>query len=207
MQEIIKQLVLSLFSNPTLATIFISMFPVIEIKGAIPFGQNTQIWGVDALSPIASLLCALLGGLIVSTLLLTLLKLTFRLLNFKQKYKSVVDKIKATFSSKIKKIEKENRFKTYLYLFLFVAIPLPLTGTWTAALAAAILNLDFFKSLLVINLGNVVAGIIIYLISTLSPSLSIYIFYFFAACLILTVVFYSIKIIITNLKENKKAWL
>ena len=46
MSDIIQKLVLSIFGeNPILATIFISMIPVIELRGAIPFGSSKEIWG------------------------------------------------------------------------------------------------------------------------------------------------------------------
>lgn len=205
MQEIIKNLVVNLFSNPVVATIFISMFPVIEVKGAIPFGQSSQFWGVNALSPLQSLLCALLGCLIISTILLALSKLFLKLLSLNEKYNNFTQKIKTSFKNKIKQVEKENKLKTYIYLFIFVAIPLPLTGIWSGCLIAALLNLDYFKSLICVNLGNVVAGFIIYLISYISQDIAIYIFYFFAICLVLTAVYYITKIIITNIRANKKA--
>ena len=45
-------------------------------------------------------------------------------------------------------------------LLLFVGIPLPGTGAWTGTLAAAMLDMDFKKSVLAVMGGVVLAGII-----------------------------------------------
>ena len=203
MQELIKSFAINLFSNPTIATIFVSMFPVIEVKGAIPFGQSTQIWGTNALSHTWSFICAILGGLITSSILLAVLKVIFYFLNKNDRYKHLTEKIKGKLKNKVKKVESTSKLKTYFCLFAFVAIPLPLTGIWSGTLIAALLNLDYLKSLIILNLGNLVAGLIISLLSFISKDIAIYIFYFFALFLILTIVYYVAKIVITNLKARQ----
>ena len=80
-------------------------------------------------------------------------------------------------NAKLKKIEawalkkaekKEGKIKKYEYLglFLFVAIPLPGTGVWMGSLIASILGLNKKRSLLMITVGNVIAGVIIYTFSS-----------------------------------------
>lgn len=59
-----------------------------------------------------------------------------------------------------KRIERSK----YIALFAFTAIPLPLTGSYTASAVAAIMHLDFKKSLFWICLGNVVSATIIALV-------------------------------------------
>ena len=46
-------------------------------------------------------------------------------------------------------------------LMLFVAIPLPVTGAWTGSLAAYLFGLQFWKSILFIFLGVIIAGIVV----------------------------------------------
>ncbi len=58
------------------------------------------------------------------------------------------------------KLKNTTGDKLYLALFLFVGIPVPGTGAWTGTLAASILDLDFKKSVIVIVLGVITAGII-----------------------------------------------
>ena len=48
----------------------------------------------------------------------------------------------------------------YVALMLFVGIPLPGTGAWSGTLAAALLDMDFRKSVLFVMLGVLLAGVI-----------------------------------------------
>ena len=48
----------------------------------------------------------------------------------------------------------------YWALLLFVGIPLPGTGAWTGTLAASFLNMDFKKSVLAVMGGIILAGLI-----------------------------------------------
>ena len=51
--------------------------------------------------------------------------------------------------------------KMGLGLLIFVAIPLPGTGAWTGSLAASVLRLPFWPSLLSIAGGVIIAGILV----------------------------------------------
>ena len=57
-------------------------------------------------------------------------------------------------------------------LLLFVAIPLPGTGGWTGSLFAALLGLDKKKSIPIIMLGVLIAGIIMTIFTYLVPGLA-----------------------------------
>lgn len=46
-------------------------------------------------------------------------------------------------------------------LVVFVGIPLPMTGAWTGAVAAFLFNLDKKKSIFLILLGVILAGLIV----------------------------------------------
>jgi len=52
-------------------------------------------------------------------------------------------------------------------LIILVAIPLPLTGAWTGSLAAFLFDIPFKKSLWLILLGVIIAGIIVTALSLL----------------------------------------
>ena len=67
-----------------------------------------------------------------------------------------------------RKVEKhKGKIEKYSYwgVVLFVAIPIPGTGAWTGSLIAAVLKLDFKKSLLAATLGVLLAGAIMTVIS------------------------------------------
>jgi uncharacterized membrane protein len=48
-----------------------------------------------------------------------------------------------------------------LALVIFVAIPLPMTGAWTGAVAAFLFGIDKKKSLFLVTLGAMMAGVIV----------------------------------------------
>jgi membrane protein insertase Oxa1/YidC/SpoIIIJ len=54
-----------------------------------------------------------------------------------------------------------------LGLVIFVAIPLPVTGAWTGSLAAHLLGLNFWKSIIFIFFGVLIAGIVVTTLSLL----------------------------------------
>ena len=59
----------------------------------------------------------------------------------------------------------------YLGLLLFVALPLPFTGAWTGSLIAYLFDLDFYKSLLTIFIGVIIAASIMTLLTLTGQSL------------------------------------
>lgn len=65
-----------------------------------------------------------------------------------------------------KKLQEKAGRGLFLALLLFVGIPLPGTGAWTGTLAASILDMDFKKSVLAVMLGVILAGVIMGLVST-----------------------------------------
>ncbi len=54
-----------------------------------------------------------------------------------------------------------------LGLTLFVAIPLPVTGGWTGAMAAFLMGIPFWKSMLYILMGVMIAGVIMTILALL----------------------------------------
>ena len=63
MSEILGLVLSVIFGeNSSLATFIISMFPLIELKGAIPIGCSRDIWGSFALSSERSFMTSLLGS-------------------------------------------------------------------------------------------------------------------------------------------------
>ena len=56
--------------------------------------------------------------------------------------------------------EKAGKTGMFIALMLFVGIPVPGTGAWTGTLAASFLDIGFKKSVLAVLLGVLIAGII-----------------------------------------------
>ena len=132
----------------------ISMLPLIEIRGAIPYAV---IWGLPLLP---SIIVAVIGNM---------LPVPFIFLFARKVLEWGKDKkvIGGFFTWCLQKGEKGGRKLEekagkglYWALFLFVGIPVPGTGAWTGMLAASILNMDFKKSTMAALGGVLLAGAI-----------------------------------------------
>lgn len=147
-----------------IAIFFISMVPLIEIRGAIPYAVGFIKSGVD-LNPIICCVLAIVGNMVPVPFIFFFAR---KLLEWGAD-KPVIGGIFKFFLEKghrggRKLQEKAGKGLPYA-LFLFVGIPLPGTGAWTGTLAASILDMDFKSSVKAVICGVVLAGIITGLIS------------------------------------------
>lgn len=154
MQSLINFIRLT-FSNE-IALLIISMLPLVELKGSIPIGLAMGF------KPINAYLYSIIGSSIPAIFIILWIMPIFSYMKKKNKLKKIV----VCAEKKAKKKEEKIKKYEYLGLFLFVAIPLPGTGVWMRSLIASILGLNKKKSLLIVCLGNVIAGIIIYIFSS-----------------------------------------
>ena len=135
-----------------LTTLFMAMVPVIELRGAIPYGV------VAGLSVSHALMVSIIGNLIPVPFLIIFTKKVFEWLRTKSEgLNNFVCKMEAKAESKRESVEKYEFFG----LMILVAIPLPGTGAWTGCLVAAMMELPFRKAFPAIALGVVVAGLIV----------------------------------------------
>lgn len=137
-----------------LIVFFISMVPLLELRGAIPYAI-----GFD-LPLVQSYLIAIIGNMLPVPFIYFFAR---KVLDW-GKDKPVIG---GFFSWCIEKGEKGGRRLQekagrglFIALFLFVGIPLPGTGAWTGTLAASILDMDFKSSVLAAMGGVILAGII-----------------------------------------------
>ena len=200
-----------LVGNDIWATIIMSFFPLIELKGAIVFARAAGLGGF------LSFLLSYVGSTLVFFPIYFLLRPVLSLLK-KIKFVSVIaGKIEGYFADKAKEtLEKQNEknaqnkkgenFLKIVGVFLFVAIPLPMTGVWTGTAIAVFLNLKFKDSILPVTIGNLVAGAIISLLAELCLKLwnivvLDYVLYGLFALALLLLVLFIIKV---SLKKSKK---
>lgn len=194
MAESLGQFLLGIFGgNKILATLFVSMFPLIELKGAIPIGMGLfgmNLWETAGI--------AYLGSTLVSVAEFFILIPIFNLLKKIGFIKRLIEKIEQVFKDKAEEIakkadgsaEKEARKIMMLSLFVFVAVPFPVTGVWTGTAIAVFLGLKFRESVLPIAGGNLIAGILITLLTMAFGSYVDYIIYaLFAIAIVMLVVF------------------
>ena len=142
-----------------LIVFLISMVPLIELRGAIPYAIGYISAGYD-LNLALCYLIAIVGNMIPVPIIYLFAR---KVLEW-GKDKKVIGKFFTFCLEKGEKGGQKLQAKAgrglYWALFLFVGIPLPGTGAWTGTLAASILDMDFKKSVLAVIGGVILAGII-----------------------------------------------
>ncbi|MBQ1505287.1 MAG: small multi-drug export protein [Erysipelotrichales bacterium] len=144
---------------------FISMVPLIELRGAIPVSQYL------GMPVIPSYIVCILGNMVPVPFIFLFAR---KVLEW-GKDKKYIGKIFTFFLEKGKKAGDKLTAKAgkglFLALLLFVGIPIPGTGAWTGTLGASILDMDFKSATLAVMLGVLLAGIIMMVASYLGFSL------------------------------------
>lgn len=155
-------------SNPIiqyLIIFFVSMIPLIELRGAIPFAVGFIQKGSE-ISLVLSYIIAITGNMLPVPIIFFFAR---KVLVWGSD-KPVIGGIFTFFLKKGErggqKLQEKAGRGLYWALFLFVGIPLPGTGAWTGTLAASILDMDFKKSVVSVMGGVVLAGIIMGILSS-----------------------------------------
>jgi small multidrug export protein family protein len=143
-------------------TFLISMIPLVELRGAVPYAISSGI----------PLWQALLIGVVGNMLPVPIIFFFARHILEWGKDKPVIGNFFTWCLNKGhrggQKLEEAAGDKGIFWaLLLFVGIPLPGTGAWTGTLAASILDWDFKRSVLAVMLGVVLAGLIMGFLSLL----------------------------------------
>lgn len=145
--------------KPYWLTFWLSMLPITELRGSIPWALS-----VFQTAPLMTFIVAVLGNIIPAIILLWGLQYVDK---FFVKSNNIVSKAYAWVITRTRrKTQKKILQYGYLALLLFVAVPLPGTGAWTGSIAAWLFGLPKKPSLLIICLGVIMAGIVVTLITT-----------------------------------------
>ena len=137
-------------------TVLVSMLPVVELRGGIPFGvaAGLPVW--------AAFIAAVLGNLIPVPFIIVYIRRIFQWMRKKMpRLNSLVDALERKAHLKGQKVTKYK----YLGLIVLVAIPLPGTGAWTGSLAAAFLDMPLRRAIPSIIAGVLIAGLLIGLLA------------------------------------------
>ncbi|MGN1227573.1 MAG: COG2426 family protein [Christensenellales bacterium] len=190
--------------NNFLATIFASMLPVIEARGAVPFALSNDLW-TTPLGPFLTFLACIFGS---SIMVIILLAITYPLCNALKKIKfvkSFIDKL----NTKVQKIKEKNsvdtksEFKKYLFLLFFTALPIPLTGYYTASLIASFCNFNKYKSFTAITCGNLICISFMLIVSLIAKEYVTLLFYFFLIAFIIVIAYFIFDTILQKRKTKK----
>ena len=147
-----------------LIVFFVSMVPLIELRGAIPYAIGFIENGYN-LNLALCYVIAIVGNMIPVPIIFFFAR---KVLEWGAD-KPVIGKLFTFFLEKGhkggQKLQEKAGRGLFWALFLFVGIPLPGTGAWTGTLAASILDMDFKESVIAVLLGVILAGIIMGLVS------------------------------------------
>ncbi len=130
------------------ATMGVAMVPVLELRGAIPFGVAL------GLSPGLAYLMAVIGNLIPVPFVMLLIRSGLRWLRRWDRWDELVVKLETRAEDKGELVRKYS----LVGLILLVAVPLPGTGAWTGALVATLLDIRMQVALPCILVGVLIAG-------------------------------------------------
>lgn len=139
-----------------LCVLGIAALPVLELRGAIPYGvaNGLPYFGVLAVSVI--------GNMLPVPFIILFVRKIFDWMKKKSKFLAgIAGKLEKRAENKMDVIEKYEM----LGLFILVAIPLPGTGAWTGSLISALLGLRLKNAFPMILLGVLTAGVIMMIIS------------------------------------------
>ena len=126
----------------------ISMVPVIELRGGLPYAI------LSGINPFVAVPLCIAANLLPIPFILWFITPIFNWLKKTKLFRPLVEKLEKRAIAKSDKIEKG-----YFWgLMLFVGIPLPGTGAWTGALIAAMLDIPKKKSVPAIALGVCLAA-------------------------------------------------
>ena len=142
-----------------LVVFFVSMVPLIELRGAIPFSQ------IRHLPIIQSYIIAIIGNMLPVPIIYLFARKVLEWGADKPLIGGFFSWCLEKGEKGGKKLQQKAGRGLFLALLLFVGIPLPGTGAWTGTLAASILDMDFKSTVVAVMLGVLLAGVIMMVLS------------------------------------------
>ena len=137
-------------------TFLVAMVPVIELRGAIPFGvaRGVGLW--------YAIIASILGNLLPAPFIILFIRKIFAWMRTRlPKLNGLVSRLEERARGKMDKIQHY----AFWGLVLLVAIPLPGTGAWTGSLVAAMMDMRLKKALPAICLGVFIAAVVVSVIT------------------------------------------
>ena len=141
-------------------TFLISLLPVVELRGGIPYGIS------QGLDPWLAFAASALGNMLPVPFLLLFVR---KILHWMKRYPRL-GRLAVSLERRADRKSSRVRKSELVGLCILVAIPLPGTGAWTGTLAASLLDMDFKESVLACMGGVLLAGCIMGVLSTLGIS-------------------------------------
>ena len=137
--------------HPLVRVAIVSALPVFEVRGGIPMGIYWEVPLVELL-PVA----IVANVLIVVPLLLWFNPAADWLIK-RGILTGLLRRLIARARSKKPMVDKHGVWA----VTLFVAIPLPVTGAWTGAMVASVFHMNFWRALMCMFLGVIIASAVV----------------------------------------------
>ncbi len=204
--DIILAFLEKVFFFPEIVVLLIAILPIVEARLAIPIAleYGFSYFKAWSLSFIGSSLFAPILLLFLIPFIKWLAKTKF----FKKVGSALYDKFAQKAEGVIKEENDDKKkmsadTKKFIGVLLFVAIPLPLTGVWTGCAVASILGLKYWKSLVAVISGNLIASGIITLLCLFFEPYIDYIITALGIIAIVVVILLIVKIILHKPKTSE----
>ena len=140
--------------NKLLFTAFLTLIPIAELRGGLPFALASGMHPLLAYAYCVAL--NILATPIVFIFLQTLHKILIKCKFYAKIFEKLIERARIKVKAQVDKYG-------YVGLAIFVGIPLPFTGAYTGALGAWVLGMDKKKSFIAISAGVCAAGILVYI--------------------------------------------
>lgn len=140
----------------SIVTLLISMVPVIELRGGIPYGI------AQGLSPWLAFTMSVLGNMLPVPFILLFIR---KILHWMKRYPRL-GKLAVKLEARAQRKSGRVRNSELVGLCILVAIPLPGTGAWTGALVAALMEMRLKRAIPTIFVGVLIAGLLVTLALT-----------------------------------------
>ncbi|CEP97202.1 MAG: COG2426 family protein [Paraclostridium sordellii] len=170
---------------------FLSMVPVIELRGAIPLGTAMD------LNTIVIYISCVIGSTIIGVPVVLLFRKVIDFLRHRKYFNKLIRWIDRKIEGRAKKLKAAS----VIGIILFVGVPLPTTGAWSAAALASVFKMRIKDAIFGIFVGNCISGIIMLTISNhLMDGISIE----KVAISLLAIILVGYILITKNKKKNKE---
>lgn len=138
--------------NDLIYSIILSMMPIAELRGGIPYAL------ANGISPITAYLVCCAANILAFPIVYLFIGLFHDLFLKIQWYASLFEKLVLRTRSKV-----EDNLKKWGFwgLMVFVMIPLPVTGAYTGSFAAWVFGIEKSKAFLAVALGVMISGLIV----------------------------------------------
>lgn len=138
--------------NDIIYTILLSMTPIAELRGGIPYALAN---GID---PVTAYLVSVTANILAFPIVYFFMGFFHSLFSKMEWYLSLFDKIVVRTRAKVgDNLEKWG----FWGLMVFVMIPLPVTGAYTGSFAAWVFGIEKRKGFLAVFMGVLIAGLIV----------------------------------------------